>query len=102
MVGGAARLPAMRGTCRIRYEGSGPFVHELVRILEQGGVTVRVRREGPLESEYRDTRGMTETVAATLMVTGAMEAVKAGVERFQQRFPGRSVVRIEGEGRHRA
>jgi hypothetical protein len=97
MVGGAARLPTMQGTSRIRYEGSAPFVRELVQILEQEGVTVSIRRERPPESEYRDTRGMTETVAATLMATGTAEAVKAGVDRFQQRFPGRGIVRIEGE-----
>jgi hypothetical protein len=59
IVGSAARLPAMQGTCRIRYEGSAPLVRELVQILEQEGVTVSIRR-------------------------------------FQQRFPGRSIVRIEG------
>jgi hypothetical protein len=102
MVGGAARLPTMQGTRRITYEGSGPFVRELVQILEEQGVTVSVRREGPPESEYRDTRGMTEAVAATLMASGTTEAIEAGVDRFRQRFPGRSLVRMEGEGRHRA
>jgi hypothetical protein len=102
MVGSAARLAIMEGTCQIRYEGSAPFVRELVQILEQEGVAVSVRREGPPESEYRDTRGMTDAVAAILTATGATEAVEAGVDRFQQRFPGRSIVRIEGEGRHRA
>lgn len=102
MAGSAARLPAVTGTSRIRYEGSAPLVRELVQILEQEGVTVSIRRERPPESEYRDTRGMTEAIAATLMATGATEAVEAGVHRFRQRFPGRSIVRIEGEGRHRA
>jgi hypothetical protein len=45
---------------------------------------------------------MTEAIAATLMATGTAEAVKAGADRFQQRFPGRSIVRIDGEGRPRA
>jgi hypothetical protein len=92
----------MTKTRRITYEGSGPFVRELVQILEAEGVTVTVRRERPPETEYRDTRGMTEAVTATLMATGTTEAVKTGVDRFRQRFPGRSIVRIEGEGRHRA
>jgi hypothetical protein len=45
---------------------------------------------------------MAEAVAATLAATGTTEAVKAGVQRFRRRFPGRSIVRMEGEGRHRA
>src|SRR5215207_4599476 len=102
MVGSASRLPTMTGTCRIRYEGSAAFVRELLQILEEAGVTVSIRREGLPESDYRDTRGMTEAVAATLTATGTTEAVKAGVDRFQQRFPGRSIVRIEGQGPHSA
>jgi hypothetical protein len=99
----------MVGTRWITYEGSGPLVRVLVELLEEEGVAVRVRREAPPVSEYGDARGMSESVVATLVPTGAPEAIKAGVQRFRQRFPGRGVIKIDGEddppsscGRHRA
>ena len=109
MVIGPYRLPTMVGTRWITYEGSGPLVRVLVELLEEEGVAVRVRREAPPVSEYGDTRGMSDSVVATLVPTGAPEAIKAGVQRFRQRFPGRGVIKVEGEdeppssyGRHRA
>jgi len=93
---------------RISFEGSGPFVHTLVTALEGEGVTVAVRREGWYVGEHREPRGMGEAVKATLVATGSLEAIKAGVSTFRQRFTSRAVVTIDGEatppdhGRHRA
>jgi len=94
---------------RITYQGSGPFVRSLVEALEAEGVTVTVRRDGPYVGEHRDPRGMGDAVNATLVAVGAIEAIRAGVGTFRQRFADRAVVRIEDEeplppahGRHRA
>ena len=84
-------------TRRITYEGGGPFARALVQMLEEEGVTVVVRREGQPETEYRDTRGMAEAVIATLVATGAIEAIKAGVQKFRQRFGDHGTVKIEDE-----
>ena len=98
----------MTETRRISFEGSGPFVHTLVTALEGEGVTVAVRREGRHVGEHREPPGMGEAVKATLVATGSIEAIKAGVSTFRERFANRAVVTIDGEaappehGRHRA
>ena len=108
MTVGADRPAAMTETRRIAYEGSGPFVRTLVQALEDEGVQVAVRREGPYVGEHREPRGMGDAVKATLVATGEIEAIKAGVWTFLYRFANRAEVRIEKEtqppthGRHRA
>ena len=99
----------MSETRRIRFEGSGPFVRTLVQALEGEGVTVAVRREGSYVGEHRDPPGMGDAVKATLLATGAIEAIEAGVSTFRQRFGNGAVVTIEAaaagpplHGRHRA
>jgi hypothetical protein len=98
----------MTETRRISFEGSGPFVHTLVTALEGEGVTVAVRRDGRNVEEHRGPRGMGDAVKATLVATGSIEAIKAGVSTFRERFSSRAVVTIDGEatppdrGRHRA
>ena len=87
----------MTDTRRITYQGSGPFVRTLVQALEGEGVTVTVRRNGPYVGEHRDPRGMGDAVGATLVAVGSIEAIKAGVWTFRQRFPNRAWVTIEGE-----
>jgi hypothetical protein len=95
---------------RIVYEGSGPLLRALIQMLEEERVTVRVRRESRPEAEYRDGQGMTDNVIATVVATGAITGIKAGVERFRTRYGSRGRIRIEGEdddqprprGRHRA
>jgi hypothetical protein len=101
---------AMAETKRIVYDGSGPLLRALIQMFDEEGVTVTVRREGPPETEYRDTRGMAENVVATLTATGAAAAIKSAVAAFRERHGRRGRVRIEGEdddqpplrGRHRA
>ena len=109
MTEGADRRAAMTETRRIAYEGSGPFVRTLVRALEDEGVQVAVRREGPYVGEHREPHGMGDPVKATLVATGEIEAIKAGVRTFLYRFANRAQVRIDGDeappptrGRHRA
>jgi hypothetical protein len=97
---------------QITYQGSGPFVRTLVQALEGEGVRVTVRRDGPYVGEHRDPRHMGDAVNATLVAVGAIEAIRAGVYTFRQRFADRALVRIEGDdptaglppthGRHRA
>ena len=97
---------------KITYQGSGPFVRTLVQVLEEEGVTVTVRRDGPYVGEHRDPRRMGDSVHATLVALGPMEAIRAGVYTFRQRFADQAMVRIEGDdpaaglpptqGRHRA
>ena len=101
-------LNAVTETRRITFEGSGPFVRTLVTALEDEGVTVAVRREGRYFGQHREPRGMGDPVKATLVATGSIEAIQAGVSRFRERFASRAVVTIQGEtglperGRHRA
>jgi hypothetical protein len=109
IVVGAERLDAVVETRRIVYTGSGPLVRMLVEALEDEGVTVVVRREGAGVGQHRESRGMGEDVNATLVATGAVEAIKAGVRMFLHRSANRAQVMIEGEeppppprGRHRA
>ena len=92
----------------IAYEGSGPLIRALVQALEDRGVAVVARRGGP-HGQHRAVREMGEAVTATLVATGASEAIDAGVSAFRQRFANRAVVTIEDEerlprprGRHRA
>ena len=98
----------MAETRRIAFEGSGPFVRALVTALEDEGVAVAVRREGRYVGQHREPQGMGDPVRATLVATGSIEAIEAGVSAFQQRFAGRAVVTIQGladpphHGRHRA
>jgi hypothetical protein len=101
-------LNAVTETRRITFEGSGPFVRTLVTALEDEGVAVAVRREGRYLGQHREPRGMGDPVKATLVATGSIEAIEAGVSAFRQRFASRAVVTIQGEtdpparGRHRA
>ena len=99
----------MTETRRIAYSGSGPLVRMLVAALEDEGVTVVVRREPPRVGQHRESRGMGDDVNATLVATGAIEAIKTGVWMFLHRSASRAQVVIEGEdaapptaGRHRA
>ena len=98
----------MTETRRITFEGSGPFVRTLVAALEGEGVTVAVRREGRYVGQHRQSRAMGDAVSATLVATGSIEAIKAGVSTFKERFASRAVVTIDVEagspeqGRHRA
>jgi hypothetical protein len=94
---GVGRLNAVTETRRITFEGSGPFVRTLVQALEDEGVTVAVRREGHSVDQRPTPRGMGDAVKATLVATGASEAIKAGVSTFRQRFANRAVVTIENE-----
>jgi len=99
----------MTETRRIAYSGSGPLVRMLVEALEDEGVTVVVRREAARVGQHRGSRGMGDDVNATLVATGAVEAIRAGVWMFLNRSASRAQVVIEGEeapaptrGRHRA
>ena len=98
----------MTETRRVSFEGSGPFVQTLVTALEGEGVAVAVRREGRYVGQHPEPRGMGDAVKATLVVTGSVDAIKAGVSTFRERFASRAVVTIDGEatpadhGRHRA
>ena len=84
-------------TRRITYQGNPTLARALVRLLEEEGLTVRVRREGRPATEYRDAHRMPETVLATLLATGAAEEIDAAVRRFGERFPG-GRASVEGEG----
>jgi hypothetical protein len=109
---GVWRLNRVTETWRITFEGSGPFVRTLVQALEDEGVTVAVRREGAYVDQRLTPRGMGDAVKATLVATGASEAIAAGVSTFRQRFASRAMVTIENEaapppshrrhGQHRA
>jgi hypothetical protein len=94
---GVGRLNAVTETRRITFEGSGPFVRTLVQALEDEGVTVAVRREGHYVDQRPTPRGMGDAVKATLVATGASEAIAAGVSTFRQRFANRAMVTIENE-----
>lgn len=94
---GVVRLDAVTETRRITFEGSGPFVRTLVQALEDEGVTVAVRREGHALDRPPTPRGMGDAVKATLVATGASEAIAAGVSTFRQRFANRALVTIENE-----
>lgn len=67
-----------------------------------------MRREGRYVGEHREPRGMGDAVKATLVATGSIEAIRAGVSTFRERFTSRAVVTIDDEatppdhGRHRA
>ena len=102
---GVGRLNTVTETRRITFEGSGPFVGTLVQALEDEGVRVAVRREGHALDQRPTPRGMGDAVKATLVATGASEAIAAGVSTFRQRFANRAVVTIENEAaappRHR-
>ena len=97
---------------KITYRGSGPYVRTLVQMLEKEGATVTVRRDGPYIGEHRDPGRMGDYVNATLVAHGAIEAIRAAVSMFRQRFADHALVRIEGDdpaagpppthGRHRA
>jgi hypothetical protein len=87
----------MTETRHISFEGSGPFVQTLITALEGEGVTVAVRREGQPVREHCEPRGMGDAVKATLVVTGSIEAIKAGVSTFRERFASRAVVTIGSE-----
>jgi len=99
----------MTATRRIAYHGSGPLVRTLVHALEEEGVAVAVRREGPYVGEHREPPGMGDAVNATLVATGAADAIDAAVWTFVDRFADRAQVTIDDEqalpsvrGRHRA
>jgi hypothetical protein len=94
---GVRRLNAVTETRRITFEGSGPFVRTLVQALEDEGVTVAVRPERPSVDQRPTSGGMADAVEATLVATGASEAIKAGVSTFRQRFANRAMVTIENE-----
>ena len=81
----------MTETRRITYEGSGALARALVQMLADEGVTVDVQRGGQRGTEYRDARGIAEAVLATLLATGAIESIRAGVRKFRERFPGAKV-----------
>lgn len=87
----------MTETRRITFEGSGPFVRTLVAALEGEGVTVAVRREGRYVGQHRESREMGDAVSATLVATGSIEAIKAGVSTFRDRFASRAVVTIDDD-----
>ena len=87
----------MTETRQITFQGSGPFVRTLVQALEGEGVSVAVRRNRPYLTEHRDPRGMGDAVSATLVATGATEAIRAGVGTFRKRFGDRALAIIEGE-----
>src|SRR5215204_4690923 len=95
MVVGALCLEPMTETRRIAYSGSGPLVRMLVEALEDEGVTVEVRRQAAGVGQHRESRGMGNDVNATLVATGAVEAIKAGVWMFLHRSASRAQVVIE-------
>jgi len=72
-------------------------VQTLVTALQGEGVTVAVRREARHVGECGGPRGMGDAVRATLVVTGSIEAIKAGVSSFRERFASRAVVTIDDE-----
>jgi len=82
----------MTETRRIAYHGSGPLIRTLVHALEERGVAVAVRREGPYVGEHREPPGMGDAVNATLVATGATDAIEAGVKMFLDRFANRAQV----------
>lgn len=77
---------------QIIYRGSGPLLRALVQALEEEGVMVRVRRNGPAAGE--SPRSMGDAVHATLAAVGASDAIRTGVSIFRLRFPDRALVRI--------
>jgi hypothetical protein len=103
------RLETMIVTRRITYQGGGPFVRALVEALEDQGVTVVVRRDGPYIGRHRESRDMGQDVHATMVATGRVEAINVGVGMFRRQFARYAEITIEGEGtpppsrgRHRA
>jgi hypothetical protein len=78
---------------RISFEG-GPVGRALVQMLAGEGVTVT--RPGCPTIEYRDARDIAEGVVTTLVASGAIEAIRAGVRRVRWRFPA-AKIEIEGE-----
>jgi len=104
-----ARLDAMIDSRRIAYQGSGPLLGTLVQALEDAGVAVTARRNGPYVGRHREDRGMGDAVDATLVVTGATASIETAVSIFRQQFSKHARVTIEDEeprphthGRHRA
>ena len=87
----------MTQTRRVSFDGSGPFVQTLVAALEGEGVAVAVRREGRYVGEHGEPRRMGDAVKATRVVTGSIDAIKAGVSTFRDRFASRAVVTIDDE-----
>jgi hypothetical protein len=87
----------MTETLRIGYQGSGPFLRTLVRALEDDGVEITVRRDGPSAGQHRKVQGMGGAVTAALVVTGATAATRAAVATFRQQFPDHALVVIEDE-----
>jgi hypothetical protein len=71
-------------TRRLTFEG-GPVGRALVQVLQEEGVTVT--GSGRPATEYRDARDIAEGVVTTLVATGAIEAIRAGVRRVRWRFP---------------
>lgn len=78
---------------RITFEG-GPVGRALVQMLKEEGVSVT----GPGRSsiEYWDAREIAEGVVTTLVATGALEAIRAGVRKVRWRFP-RAKIEIEDD-----
>jgi hypothetical protein len=97
MAAGPDRLEAVIVTRRIAYQGGGPFVRALVEALEEQGVTVVVRRDGPYVGQHRAARDMGDDVSATLAATGDVEAINAGVGMFRGRFGDGGCLRRTGD-----
>jgi hypothetical protein len=109
IAGGTERLDAMTETRRIAYQGSGPFLRTLVQALEDDGVAVTVRRDGPYVGQHREVQGMGSAVNATLVATGAAAAIQAAVSAFRQQVREDAQVLIQDKdspphtrGSHRA
>jgi hypothetical protein len=79
---------------RITVEGSRPIGRALVQMLEEEGITVQL--PGRHTTEYRDARDVAEGVITTLIATGTLDAIRAGVRKVRWRFPG-ATIEVEGE-----
>jgi len=84
------------GDHRITYRGPAPLVGMLRQMLEDEGVAVTLSGEPPLET--RGTGEIAESVIATLLATGAVEAIRAVMERFRERSRGRADVDLDENG----
>ena len=72
----------------VRYAGPAPFAGLLVQRLEEQGV--EVEWEPPLER--RGAGDIMEQVVVPLLVTGAYDAIRAGVRLFLSRFPRKAPI----------
>jgi len=77
-------------TTRVRYTGSPRYAGAVAQMLEEEDVQV----DYTLPMEKRDLSSTAETVTVYYDCQGTLLAIRAGIQKFRERF-GRGVVEVE-------